>query len=312
MTQLIIVEPTGNEQRVTLSRDEYILGRDPTVSIPLRDRKVSRQHARIFRKGASYLIEDLGSVNGVLADGAAIQGAKKLVPGIEFDVGGFLLSVLPENLDAELTFTFTGRTPPFSGQEFLLPQGELEVGRVDGNAIVIPDTSVSRQHAAVLVGSSVVEVRDNGSSNGTFVNGERIVNRTLAGGDVVAFGNVEFDFSVSGDEAGAFPQLSALLGGKTAGQLAVVLAGATVVVLVGVLLYLLWPSGSDDQVLVSEQELRFERNLDSTLKRAEETFERAEWSEARTLFDEVLRDDPIHVRRFPQRASESNQGSSQT
>ncbi|MEO0813157.1 MAG: FHA domain-containing protein, partial [Myxococcota bacterium] len=168
--------------------------------------------------------------------------------------------------------------------------------RVDGNAIVIPDTSVSRQHAAVLVGSSVVEVRDNGSSNGTFVNGERIVNRTLAGGDVVAFGNVEFDFSVSGDEAGAFPQLSALLGGKTAGQLAVVLAGATVVVLVGVLLYLLWPSGSDDQVLVSEQELRFERNLDSTLKRAEETFDRAEWSEARTLFDEVLRDDPIHVR----------------
>ena len=96
MLKLIVVEPSGNEQRVTLDRDEYILGRDPTVSIPLRDRKVSRQHARIFRKGSALYIEDLGSVNGVLVGGATIQCPRKLTPGLELDVGGFILTVVTD------------------------------------------------------------------------------------------------------------------------------------------------------------------------------------------------------------------------
>lgn len=295
MIELIILEPSGNEQRITLDRDEYVLGRDPTVSIPLRDRKVSRQHARIFLKGSTYYIEDLGSVNGVLAGGNAIQSPRKLSPGLEFDVGGFIITVMAEHAGGKLTFTLTGRTPPFAGQEFLLPQGELEVGRVDGNAIVIPDTSVSRRHATVAVTESSVAVRDLGSSNGTFVNGDRITNRTVANGDLISFGNVEFEFTVTG-EAGPLPVLGSVLGGRAAGHLAVALAGATVLVLIGVLIYLIWPGRGGPEMRISETELAFERGLDESLKQAEFALQQENWTEAQKRFREVLRDDPIHVR----------------
>ncbi len=295
MIELIILEPSGSEQRIALDRDEYILGRDPTVSIPLRDRKVSRQHARIFLKGSTYYIEDLGSVNGVLVGGAAIQSPRKLTPGVELDVGGFIITVMAERAGGQLTFTFTGRTPPFAGQEFLLPQGDLEVGRVDGNAIVIPDTSVSRRHAIVTVTDNAVEIRDLSSSNGTFVNGDRISNRTLSNGDLISFGNVEFEFAVTG-EAGPLPVLGSVLGGRTAGNLAVGLAGATVLVLLGVLIYLIWPGSSAPEMRISEAELQFERGLDNSLKQAEFALQKEDWVEAQRKFREVLKDDPIHVR----------------
>ena len=69
MPQLLIVDPRGGEQRVRLDRSEYTLGRDPSVSIPLQDAKVSRKHARIVHDGAAFWIEDLGSANGVIISG---------------------------------------------------------------------------------------------------------------------------------------------------------------------------------------------------------------------------------------------------
>ena len=103
MFHLVITHPSHEEQRVMLELDEYVLGRDPDVGIPLRDRKVSRRHARIFRRGNAYYIEDLGSVNGVLVGGAAIPEPRKLNVGLEMDVGGFLVKVISEKTSEAMT-----------------------------------------------------------------------------------------------------------------------------------------------------------------------------------------------------------------
>ncbi len=62
----------------------------------------------------------------------------------------------------------------------------LTIGRDDGNDIVIPDRRVSRRHAEIVrVGSEFV-LRDCESKNGTFVNGERVVQeRRLHDGDEI-------------------------------------------------------------------------------------------------------------------------------
>jgi hypothetical protein len=68
---------------------------------------------------------------------------------------------------------------------------ELRVGRSRESDIFLVDPSVSRMHATLELHGNNVVVRDAGSTNGTFVNGERVQVRTLQPGDRVAFGKTE-------------------------------------------------------------------------------------------------------------------------
>jgi len=70
-------------------------------------------------------------------------------------------------------------------------RGEMSVGRNVECDIFLVDPSVSRNHALLDVRDGSLVVLDAGSSNGTFVNGERVQFRALGTGDVVAFGKTE-------------------------------------------------------------------------------------------------------------------------
>jgi pSer/pThr/pTyr-binding forkhead associated (FHA) protein len=69
--------------------------------------------------------------------------------------------------------------------------GELILGREHGSAdVVIPDPGVSRRHARVLPHNGTLIVEDLGSSNGTYVNGQRIDAPVQVGtGDEVQLGD---------------------------------------------------------------------------------------------------------------------------
>jgi len=65
-------------------------------------------------------------------------------------------------------------------------QGEIIIGRSDAAGLRLHDSSVSRQHAKVLLGQGHAEIADLGSQNGTRVNGDRVVgSRALISGDVI-------------------------------------------------------------------------------------------------------------------------------
>jgi FHA domain/Protein of unknown function (DUF3662) len=69
--------------------------------------------------------------------------------------------------------------------------GATRIGRSRESDIFLVDPSVSRNHALLDVREGNLVVRDAGSTNGTFVNGERVQLRTLRPGDRVAFGKTE-------------------------------------------------------------------------------------------------------------------------
>lgn len=69
--------------------------------------------------------------------------------------------------------------------------GAARVGRNAESEIFLVDPSVSRHHALLDVRDGVLIVRDVGSTNGTFVNGQRVQQQTLHVGDAVAFGKSE-------------------------------------------------------------------------------------------------------------------------
>jgi pSer/pThr/pTyr-binding forkhead associated (FHA) protein len=74
---------------------------------------------------------------------------------------------------------------------FILKEGENSVGRESVCDIVISHASLSRRHAVVTVRSNTVTVRDLGSKNKTWVNGEAIASEmTIISGAEIRFGSV--------------------------------------------------------------------------------------------------------------------------
>jgi adenylate cyclase len=72
------------------------------------------------------------------------------------------------------------------------PGHTVIVGRAVTSDVPIFDPTISRQHAQLMAQDGGVQVKDLGSSNGTFINGGRIMEGVAALNDVVTFGKVAF------------------------------------------------------------------------------------------------------------------------
>jgi hypothetical protein len=84
----------------------------------------------------------------------------------------------------------------YMGQIFPLA-AEASIGRDAGNAVPLPnDTTVSRRHALIWAENGGYKIQDEGSSNGTYVNGSRVTDAALRPGDEVGIGGTRFRFEV--------------------------------------------------------------------------------------------------------------------
>ncbi len=97
----------------------------------------------------------------------------------------------------------------------LPPTGTLVCGRAVTSDLAIIDPTVSRHHADVSVGDGGVNVRDVGSSNGTFVNGVRIEQSFVVPGDTLTFGKVAFRVEAVADAPPPPPPAATQIPGAT-------------------------------------------------------------------------------------------------
>ena len=92
------------------------------------------------------------------------------------------------------------RKGPQPGERFFIDRGTLTIGRDPESDIFLNDMTVSRTHAVVECEANVVSVKDAGSLNGTYLNGEIVESATLKNGDVLQIGTFQMLF-VSGSGA---------------------------------------------------------------------------------------------------------------
>ena len=77
----------------------------------------------------------------------------------------------------------------YQGGEYPLPaSGEIVIGRSSELDMVLVEDMVSRRHARILVADGKVVLEDLGSTNGSFVNGERVQRAELNAGDRILIG----------------------------------------------------------------------------------------------------------------------------
>lgn len=74
----------------------------------------------------------------------------------------------------------------------VLNGSKTTIGRLPDNTVPIEDGSISLHHCEIVNRNGEVVVKDLGSTMGTFLDGERIVEGTLKAGQMLRVGNVEF------------------------------------------------------------------------------------------------------------------------
>ena len=79
-----------------------------------------------------------------------------------------------------------------SGEKYIIKGTNLSIGRNPDNEMSIDDKSVSSYHA--VYDSKKKSIKDLHSLNGTYCNGERIIEKQLQDNDVLTFGNSTYVF----------------------------------------------------------------------------------------------------------------------
>jgi len=95
-----------------------------------------------------------------------------------------------------MAYQLVMKTGPASGKVYSLITSEISIGREAGSDVFINDEEISRQHARLTSQYGDYVLEDLGSTNGTFVNTQRITGqRILKSGDTILLGeNVSLTF----------------------------------------------------------------------------------------------------------------------
>lgn len=77
-------------QRIPIIKPNYLIGRDPTCDLQIRDGAISRRHAEVLRTDRGWFIKDLGSENGLHYMGMQIDN-KRIEDGDVFQLGSYAI-----------------------------------------------------------------------------------------------------------------------------------------------------------------------------------------------------------------------------
>lgn len=170
----------GRMNYFPIEKDRVVIGRGPEADlrIPENLRFVSSQHAEVLKKETGYFIRDLNSTNGTLVNNQLLQPDQYQAIGNES-----IIRIGDDNygISVALTFYNPGESADSvagfmqAAQATQLAQTKmLLIGRLENCDIVLDSSEVSRRHAVIRQVGEAYFIEDLNSSNGTYVNDERI------------------------------------------------------------------------------------------------------------------------------------------
>ncbi len=194
--QLRIQLPGRAEETFVIARPRVTIGRDPGNDLVLDSPIVSRRHAELEVRDDAAVWRDLGSANGTAVNGRVIS-EQTLRDGDIIRIGD------AQGNSVGLIFCrpSTGRAMGTIqlGRQELGQAAVFIIGRDPSANLQLDHPTVSRLHAEVRPSPTGPLLRDLGSSNGTFVNGELITGpRPLAPRDVVQIGPYKLVYDQAG------------------------------------------------------------------------------------------------------------------
>ena len=104
------------------------------------------------------------------------------------------------------------------GVTYELKAERTTVGRMEDNAFQIAEPSVSSHHCEILLKNNTIEVKDLGSTNGTYIQGEKITEGNVTNGQILRLGDIDVRFE-TGEPIPAASQSTAARKGVSLNEL---------------------------------------------------------------------------------------------
>lgn len=233
-----LVFPGGEHPQVLLGHGVNRVGSDPDANIVLDRPGVMPQHCQLHvtahgvmldvPRGTTVCVNDrqvdglislragdtiafdnvralLASMEGVTVVGQVMDLPSAALPSANDDPGVTAVrAVLPK-------YVLRGIAGSVSGRNFSL-HGVATVGRAADCALRLDEPGMSRVHARLLPTDDGVQIEDLGSTNGSFVNDQRVLRALAKAGDEIGFDSLRFRLMASGqaEPARAEPPVSPL------------------------------------------------------------------------------------------------------
>lgn len=179
-----------------LVQSHYTIGRSSACDIQLDDSNLLNIHAHLrydVKTNTLILIQENSAE--VSINGEPVHGQAEILHGDKLTIGTFSLTVIDSSQQAIQPndgWTIYSAVPNLEKNEFTIIAPSI-VGRGTKCDIRIEQgAQLSRRHARLSVVGSDFFVEDLSSSNGTFVNGERVEKAKLSHDDEISFAGIKF------------------------------------------------------------------------------------------------------------------------
>ncbi|MBN1179962.1 MAG: FHA domain-containing protein [Anaerolineae bacterium] len=198
--RLVVRVPGAAPCEIPLDRPVLNVGRNPENDVVLSLQYVSKQHGRIEQRGTEWQYTDLGSTNGTYVNGQRAQSAA-LKDGDILRIGDI------QGNSVSLTFRAAGSVgvpapeaaPIRVGDTALGLKPSFTIGRNPQADVHLSAPMVSWEHARLDLRADGHMITDLNSTNGTFVNGQRLTGaHRLQKGDVVQIGPFTLVYDATG------------------------------------------------------------------------------------------------------------------
>jgi len=227
-----LVFPGGEHPQVLLARGINRVGSDPAATIFLDRAGVMARHCQLH-VSASGVMLDVSADASVSVNGRPVAGLISLRAGdtLGFDQVQARLAAMESVVAAHLAGSTDSTSrpanddPSVTAVRLVLPRYVLRgvsgsvfgrtialhasttIGRSQECNLPIDEPGLSRIHARMIPAGDGVQLEDLGSTNGTYINDERVVRGMARVGDEIGFDTVRFRLTASNpaDQAGAVP-----------------------------------------------------------------------------------------------------------
>ncbi|MFT6397704.1 MAG: pSer/pThr/pTyr-binding forkhead associated (FHA) protein [Bradymonadia bacterium] len=238
------------------SEGEVTIGRSDECTVALNSGSVSRKHARFFVHLGRAYVEDLRSANGVVVNGARINGVHALAGPTMVVIGDHVVKFEPIVEAPALAqsepipeVAVPGWRPTLVRLEsaveerFPLIGATARIGRSSKSDIQIVDASISRMHAEVRIEADSVILVDLSSANGSLINAQSVTQPVrLTEGDILQLGDISLLFTGNPDQVDPLLVVLPKVNSTRPGDRLYLVAGALAVVVIMVAVAVIWAS----------------------------------------------------------------------
>ncbi len=196
--------PHGDHPDVQLQSGKYTLGSSENADIRIEDKGLGEIHATITLDGTDCSVSIDNEARLISVNGKLVKSSKEVREGDLLIAAQVHMKAMPseetvEEEDDNRTrvrmalpkFILRGVSGAYFGKTYPL-RGATIIGRHSECHICVNADGISRKHAQIDAEAAGLVVTDLGSSNGTFVNGEKIERADLNVGDELKLDNIRF------------------------------------------------------------------------------------------------------------------------